>query len=184
MNICIDAGHGGIKKGAQFNGVTEADITLLTALCLRGLLESKGETVTLTRDFDYHVPLRTRAEIANEANADLFISLHCNADPDDDTEGKPEARGEELWIYPGSKAGRSLAEALKGPVDHLFTTHRFRGIKEAKFTVLKRTIMPAVLIELGFIDNAKEMEKLSHPSTYKNIARLIVEGIENFKERG
>lgn len=182
MKICLDPGHGGTAAGATFNGVNEKDITLLTCLCLEKLLRAHGHEVILTRDFDYNVPLHMRAEIANDFDADIFLSIHCNADPDDDSEGQPVAKGEEIWIYQHSIRGRNLALALKDCVDLIFPGHGFRGVKETtRLAVLRETRMPAVLIELGFIDNVEEMESLSHPAVYMKIARLIAEGIEIYK---
>lgn len=181
MKICIDAGHGGKDSGATFKGVAEKDITLMSALCLGSLLQAHGHEVVYTRDFDYYVPLNKRAEIANDAKVEAFISLHCNADPDEDQPGDPQAKGEEIWIYPGSQGGHRLAESIKLPVDAIFADHKFRGIKEARFTVLKKTKMPAALIEMGFIDNATEVEKFTNPAVYPQIARLLTQGINDYK---
>ena len=180
MKICIDAGHGAGDKGAFFKGVAEKDIVLLTALCLEKILQSKGYETVLTRDLDYYIPLSTRCDIANDARADIFISLHCNADPDTDGDGDPVAKGEEIWICRGSARGRRLAELLKAPVDAIFKGHKFRGIKEGSMYVTKHTYMPAVLVELGFMDSTVEVGQLSKPETYMRIASLLAEGVESY----
>jgi N-acetylmuramoyl-L-alanine amidase len=181
MKICIDPGHGGQDRGASFRGVDEADIVLLTGLCLEKLLASGGHEVLLSRSIDEYIALSERVKIANNADAAIFISLHCNADPDPDDPGMPEGKGEEIWIYQGSPVSRNVAEALARKVENIFPSHRFRGIKEtAVLYVLRKTSMPAVLLELGFIDNMVEGTALSRPASYMKIAKLIAEGLDDY----
>ena len=136
--------------------------------------------MVLTRDLDYCVPLSSRCYVANAVMADIFISLHCNADPDADGDGDPEAKGEEIWVCRGSERGLKLAEELKVSVDAIFKEHKFRGIKEGGMYVTKHTSMPAVLIELGFMDNTVEIGQLSKPEAYMRVASLLAEGIEGY----
>jgi N-acetylmuramoyl-L-alanine amidase len=182
MKICIDPGHGATKVGASFKGYYEAQIVLRIAQFLEVLLVDKGHTVFMTRrQTTYFTPtLSTRADLANQVLADIFISLHTNADPDSDEPGMPEGRGEEIWTYPGSVGGRKLAEALQDSIDKIIPNKKFRGIKEGNFAVLRKTKMPAVLIELGFIDSILDLEVLSNPKAHRGIAKLIAEGIENY----
>lgn len=92
--ICLDAGHGGIDHGASFHGLKEKDITLDIVLSASRILSMHGYTIVLTRSDDRYVPLYDRCRISNDSNADMFISIHCNADPDQDEPGMPEAKGE------------------------------------------------------------------------------------------
>lgn len=178
MKFCIDAGHGGGDIGASFNGLNEADVNLLVALCLEKYLVRAGHQVIQTRSINETVSLSERVSIAENANADYFISLHCNADPDDDTAGQPSAKGEEIWIFAGSKKGRELAETLEEGVSNIFPAHKFRGIKECRnFYVLHKTSMPAVIIEMGFIDNVVENKALSRPDMPEFIAKNIARGL-------
>jgi N-acetylmuramoyl-L-alanine amidase len=175
--ICLDAGHGGRDSGATFQDLEEADIVMdicsLTAVRFKNL----GLEVVLTRDHDVFIPLSVRAAIANEAGVDLFISIHTNADPDEDSPGCPEAKGEEIWYYPGSSAGRMLASTFKDEVDQFFPDEPFRGLKEGRFTVLKRTLMPAILIETAFIDNSTTNRKFRDGETIFRISDLLAKGI-------
>ena len=106
--ICIDAGHGGHDPGAVNHnvGVTEKSLTLKIAALLGAALASVGHDVFFTRELDVFVPLGTRCKVANEAGADLFISVHINAAAD----GK--ARGIETWHCTGSVRGAALASAV------------------------------------------------------------------------
>jgi len=181
--ICIDPGHGGKKVGAIYNGLHEADVVLGISLFLYSILKDSEYNIkpVMTRFIDEDISLRDRTLIANSINADLFISVHINADPDDDSEGQPEAKGEEIWIYKNSKGGRKVASAMAESVDSIFTEHKFRGIKESdKLYVLKHTQMPAVLLELGFIDCKKENNYLKNKMEQFKIAGKIAEGIFNY----
>ena len=153
--IVIDPGHGGKDPGAVYAGYKEKDIVLPIALYLGGFLSYTPHEVNLeincvyTRTADIYVPLRDRVFIANNVKADAFISIHLNASP------KHNAKGEEIWIYPGSIKSVKLADSIATYIDEI-VPGKFRGIKEGNFYVLRETAkkkIPAVLIEVGFIDN-------------------------------
>jgi N-acetylmuramoyl-L-alanine amidase len=149
--VCIDAGHGGHDWGAAYNGRIEKHETLDIAHSLNTELASICDTI-LTREEDTFVPLAERARIANHVNADLFVSIHLNADPDKDGADDPVAHGEEIWIHTGSERGRKLAERIQMFVGLFASVNR--GIKEtSSLAVLRLTKMPAVLVEVGFIDD-------------------------------
>ena len=156
MKILIDPGHGGTDPGATFQDLKEKDIVLDIALACAEKIQL-FHWVGLTRTSDMFVSLSARVQIANWWRADLFVSIHCNADPDSDEPGMPEAKGEEIWIYPNSYTGRHAAESIMEHVDSFFPEHPFRGIRETKgLCVIRETNMPAILIETGFIDNISE----------------------------
>ena len=180
MKIMLDPGHGGEDSGATFRDLKEKDITLdICFACLEKL--QLHHWVALTRTSDMHVPLDIRAKIANWWKADLFISIHCNADPDSDEPGMPEAKGEEIWIHPGSLTGLHVAQALKDHVDEFFPNHKFRGIKESeRLYVLRRTQMPAILIETGFMDNVNEYGAFRGVVNRRRIGLLLGRGILNY----
>ena len=182
MRIAADAGHGGGATGAYFAGVAEKDITLLTSLALEKILLNMGHEVFLTRGLDSYVSLSDRAALANAWGADIFISLHCNADADDDSAGQPEGRGEEIGVHPADKGGKRLAECLAHPVDQIITEHKFRGIKEANFAVLRLSDMPSALVELAFMDNTTEIKQISTPGAIIKMASLIALGIKDYVE--
>lgn len=148
---CIDAGHGGRDWGAAYAGRLEKIETLDIAHELNYNLDTVCDTV-LTRLEDEYVSLAERAAIANRLGADIFVSIHVNADPDNDDPDDPVAKGEEIWIYEGSATGRKLAEHIQKYVNTYASVNR--GIKEtSSLAVLRLTQMPAVLVEVGFIDD-------------------------------
>jgi len=178
--IVIDPGHGGKDPGAVYAGYKEKDITLPIALYLGGFLSSTSHEVNLkincvyTRTADIYVPLRDRVFIANNVKADVFISIHLNASP------KHNARGEEIWIYPGSTKSAKLADSIATYIDEI-VPGEFRGIKEGNFYVLRETAkkkIPAVLIEVGFLDNPKI--PLHYPYTQTKAAFIIGNGIKKY----
>lgn len=175
--IVIDPGHEGKDPGAVYAGYKEKDITLPIALYLGGFLSSTSHEANLkinciyTRTADVYVPLRDRVFIANSMKADAFISIYFNASP------KHNARGEEIWIYPGSIKSAKLADSIATYIDEI-VPGKFRGIKESKFYVLKKTKMPAILIEVGFIDNPNTPLHSYH--TQIRAAFLIASGIKKY----
>jgi N-acetylmuramoyl-L-alanine amidase len=179
--IVIDPGHGGTSPGAVYHGLQEKNVVLQISLLASDALRLRGYEVVLTRDDDSDVSLMKRCEIANFVRADIFVSVHCNADHDKDLPGMPEANGEEIWIYKGSEGGLRLAQYLQANIDHIFPNEPFRGIKESEnLYVLKHTHMPAVLLEIGFIDKSSSSEVFSDIHTLLRIATLITEGIDEY----
>jgi len=175
--IVIDPGHGGKDSGAVYAGYKEKDIVLPIALYLGGFLSYIPDETNLkinciyTRTADVYVPLRNRVFIANSIKADAFISIHVNASP------KHNARGEEIWIYPGSIKSAKLADSIATFIDEI-VPGKFRGVKEGNFYVLRKTKMPAVLIEVGFIDNP--ITPLHSYHTQIRAAFVIAAGIKKY----
>lgn len=167
--VCIDPGHGGKDPGAESGGVQEKDITLTVALKIGALLT--GYEVVYTRDEDVYVGLAERALIANQAKADLFVSVHCNSAP------SASANGMEVYVHTTrSAASKRAASAIYDcllPVSGL----RGRGVKADNFAVLRETKMPAVLIELGFISNPDDRAKLTDSAWQDDAAQAIADGI-------
>lgn len=169
--IVIDAGHGGKDPGAVGHGLQEADINLRLAKCLAVELRTKKHTVIMTRSADEYLSLAQRSEIANNNNADLFVSLHCNAATN------PNANGIETLCYALSSKGYKYAlkvqkELVEG------TGLVSRGVKARPgLYVLKHTKAPAILIELGFISNSKDAEWLKNSENIRLAAQLIAQAI-------
>lgn len=183
MKICLDPGHGGADSGAVFRNLLEKDINLSVAVMARQRLVEYGYEVVLTRVDDYTRSLGKRCLIANMEDAELFVSIHCNADLDTDEPGMPEAKGEEIWYFARSKMGKRFAETLSEFVNLIFPEEPFRGAKPSDgFYVLKYTWMPAILIEMGFIDRSSSAETFSNPETLDKIAKLIADGCHSFIE--
>ena len=171
MLIIIDAGHGGKDSGAVGpSGLKEKDVVLSVAKKLKKSIERYGEKVKLTRDEDVYLTLSERAQIANRANAEYFISIHCNSYIE------PRANGCEAYVY--AKRGetyevaKSIYESLNGEIK--LTS---RGVKEAPFTVLTKTHMPAVLVEIAFISNFKEEKLLGDDTFLDRVAEAITKGL-------
>ena len=181
FTVVLDAGHGGFDPGATFNGLNEKDINLKVCLSLRSLIlqSTKDITPILTRETDIYIPLRKRCRIANDQGAGYYLSIHCNADMDEDLPGMPEAHGEEIWYCKGSTKGKLYAEAIASTIDRIFHDEPFRGIKETPYLyVLKHTLAPANLVELGFIDNSNTNREFKDPKVIQDIAKCLYESIQ------
>lgn len=179
--VVIDAGHGGTDPGATFHGLQEKDVVLAVALKTEDLLMAKGEAVYLTRTTDVFVPLGQRCRLANFHDGKIFISIHCNADPDMDLPGMPEAQGAEVWYFDGSKWSERLATALGQAMREVFPDEPWRGLKPTtRLAVLRGTTMPAALVELAFIDASKSNRELRDPVVQEACAQAIVKGVEYY----
>ncbi|WP_328793830.1 N-acetylmuramoyl-L-alanine amidase [Heliomicrobium undosum] len=179
MKVIIDPGHGGFDPGALGpTGLREADVNLAVAKRVANLLSPSVQAV-LTRDgdtspgTDVNTDLQARATIANGAGADYFVSIHCNA------ADSPAANGTEVYCYKFGGKGEQLARAIAGFLVPALGL-RDRGVKEANFYVLRRTVMPAVLIELAFITNTVEESLLRSPLFQAKAAEAIAQGIRAF----
>lgn len=145
------------------------------------MLDDLGHEVRFTRLDDSFVGLTKRCDMANRHGADLFVSIHLNADPDDDSLGTHEAKGAEIWVYPGAKRSRAVAESIAREIRSRFPDEPFRGVKEDDMAVLTMTEMPAVLIEVGFIDNSTTVRQLASELVQELVARCIAAGVDNAK---
>lgn len=175
MKLCLDPGHSGpIEPGACAAGLTEAALNLSLALRIGGLLLNKGYEVLYTREGDIEdTGLAFRASIANEAQADLFISLHCNAAENS------SVHGIETFYHTGAQEGHKLAEKVQENLAALEYTLN-RGIKEADFAVLRLTNMPAILIECGFITSDIDRKYLTSRNCQEHLSTAIMLGIEGY----
>jgi N-acetylmuramoyl-L-alanine amidase len=199
-HIIIDAGHGGTDPGAENTPLKlrEKSLTLDLAERLKIRLEREGYTVSLTRSDDRLIPLPERPQIANRRNGDLFLSLHFNASEDKTVSGvetyaftprfqpstsRAKLHSSDELIYPGNAndpwntllgfyVQRELKETLPSPD---------RGLKRARFTVLRDLNMPGLLIEGGFVTNPKEGRNIGWAMYRERIAVAIVEGLSDFQ---
>ena len=172
MRICIDSGP--VEHGACAAGFTEAVLVLAIVLQVGSRLAANGHDVIYTRSSDIDDDgLSFRAAMANQVQADAFLSIHCNVAENID------AIGVETYHCPGSDTGRRLVESVQSALTALNYT-RDRGVKEADFAVLRLTAMPAVLIECGFITSAADRVILTDTVGQKCLAAAIVSGIETF----
>ena len=145
--ICLDPGHGGQDPGAIGCGLHEADVVLDTQLRLRDLLIAAGHSVIMTRDSDVYLTLTARTDYANSNGADLFVSIHANS------ADAVNATGTETYCYTnGSSRSVDMRDRIQAEMI-LAWDLADRGGKEANFSVLRNSSMPATLSELGFISN-------------------------------
>lgn len=175
--IVVDPGHGGSDPGATgVTGLREKEINLAVAKILVKLLEEAGAKVLVTRSGDQSVSNQMRVELANEAKADVYVSIHANAYPN------PESNGTETHYCPdtgNSVASRFLAGQLQRELVAVLGL-RDRGVKENSFYVLTKNEMPAALVELGFLSNPEEEELLKKESTHIDAAKAIYQGLEAY----
>lgn len=176
--VVIDPGHGGNDTGAiGIGGLREIDVVLPISKQVRDILEQNGVQVVMTREYDQEVELEPRTQLANRVNADLFISIHANAI--DMT--RPDVNGIETYYFQ-SRSGQLLAQYIHNSI--LQTTGSpNRGVREARFYVLRHTQMPAVLVEVGFVTGAQDAAKLADPAYRSLMAEAIARGILQYMQR-
>jgi N-acetylmuramoyl-L-alanine amidase len=202
QTVVLDPGHGGYDRGQVSRYGYEKDFALDVARKLRPLLQAKGMHVIMTREGDYFVPLEVRAQIANAARDSIFVSIHFNATNDD-----PNATGFEIFSFtprgapstsdsavapsalstqPGS-AVDAQSMALSTCIYHSLLGHLpeyDRGIKRARFAVLRLTKVPAVLIEGGFLTEKGECKLIAQKDWRVRLAHAISVGIESYRALG
>lgn len=167
--VVIDAGHGGFDRGGvPGQRIAEKDKTLDVALRLRRVLQADGTRVIMTRDRDVFVPLGTRTAIANSYRNAIFVSIHFNCS----TRGG--ANGIETYYYRSDSA--ALAASIHRNVVAGAPTEN-RGIRRRGFFVLRRTAIPSVLVECGFLTNPTEGRLAQTESYRQKLAEQIARGI-------
>jgi N-acetylmuramoyl-L-alanine amidase len=183
VKIAVDPGHGGMFPGAIGNNpyvVHEKDVTLAICLALAKILKKQGHKVILTRNRDAHLAsdvtadLAQRAETANAAHAQLFLSVHCNAYSD------PNSEGIETCYFPGSPRSERLAQAVQEALLAKFKDHLNRGVKAKDLSMLQRAAMPACWIETEFLTNPKQLEFLMNERNQEAMAQAMAEGIKAY----
>lgn len=169
MKIFVNPGHGGLPHDPGAIGPAgnkECDVNLKIAKAAAERLKEAGHKVVL---YQQHRKLADVAVKANKSKADLFVSIHCNAAANKD------ARGTETWYYTGCPHGRAAAEAIQRETVQALGS-RDRGVKTSRsLYVLRKTTMPAVLVEVGFISNAAEEKEIITKAA--QIGQAIAAGI-------
>src|SRR5437588_1014452 len=169
--VVIDAGHGGFDRGGiPGQRVPEKTMTLDVAQRLKAVLTAYGYRVVMTRDSDVFVPLGTRVAIANSYRNAIFVCIHFNAAP------RSGASGIETYFY--SSQSLALASAI-----HYYVAggapSANRGVRRRGFYVLRRTTIPSVLVECGFLTNPTEAQHALSPEYRQKLALEIAHGIQN-----
>ncbi len=179
FSVVIDPGHGGPDPGAiGIGGIRETDVVLEVSKIVKNLLSDKGVKVRLTRTNDVDLDLPPRVSIANNTDADIFVSIHANA-----SRGKRrDINGLETFYYRGWR-GRLLAKRIQKQILRVSPGSPDRGVKQGRFYVIKNTRMPAVLVEIGFLTgrlDARRLEKITHR---KRLAYAITKGILEYLDK-
>lgn len=226
FTVVIDPGHGGVDPGALGRKSKEKDINMNVSKLLASMIDEEYPEVKVifTRTTDVKIPLVTRADIANNANADLFISIHSNAAKSRTANGcetfmlgagsSAEAKAAAMYENEVILSEDNFEEIYKGfdprssesyIIFELIRNHDMelsaeiaqmvqegmvencrlhdRGVSSAGFLVLHRTVMPSILVELGFITNSKDEEVIASKSGQKKLAKGIFDGFSKYYER-
>jgi len=174
--VVIDPGHGGPDPGAiGILGLRETDVVLDVALQTARLLQSRGVQVLLTRTSEVDVDLPPRVELANRSQADLFVSLHANAL----TMDRPDVNGIETFYYEGGLS-YGLADALQQRLMAISPGTPDRGARPGRFFVIRRTVMPSVLTEMGFVTGEVDAPRLASRPYRRQLAQALAAGILSF----
>lgn len=168
--VVIDPGHGGKDPGTiGIGGVQEKNVILPIAIEVASLLEQQGVQAMLTRSSDYFVSLEGRVQMASQARANLFVSIHANAI----SLGRPDINGIETYYYSN---GQGLAQTIhKSILQNVDVADR--RVRRARFYVLRRSSMPAVLVEVGFLTGRDDSAKLANAAYRHQMAQAIALGI-------
>ena len=192
--IFLDPGHGGRDSGAYYYGIAEKDLNLQVSRKLRKRLEELGYTVLTSRDSDVDVDFVTeRSRMVNKTNADFFISIHFNATGNDTTlnlgiqtysykeeAGYPSKINQYWHNNPDrmSESNRLAADLHSSLLAE--TGARDAGLLQATFAVLRETAKPAVLLELGYMDNSEENQRIRSDQYQDKLVEGIVKGIQKY----
>ncbi len=208
--VVLDAGHGGHDPGTSHYGLKEKHLALDIAKRLRANLQQAGLSVVMTRDADQFIPLSGRPALANRLPADLFVSVHINANPNRRVAGVEVYYPRLSVVSPAADWPPSVTPAEVGvPSDALKQVlwdlvlrqtrsqsrrlaasicrsmrdglrTKCRGAKPARFVVLREATMPAVLVEVGYITNQEEALRLGNADYRSATAQCIAEGIVSY----
>jgi N-acetylmuramoyl-L-alanine amidase len=176
FRVVIDPGHGGPDPGAVgIGGLRETDIVLDVGLQVAQLLQARGVQVLLTRTSEVDVDLPPRVALANSSNADVFVSIHANAL----SMARPDVNGVETFYFQSGSSLR-LAQAIQAQIMAISPGTPDRGARPGRFFVIRRTVMPSVLTEMGFVTGELDAPRLADPNFRRRLAVAISTGILNF----
>lgn len=170
--VVIDAGHGGHDKGAQWGQVYEKHLALDTATRLESHLRQKGIHTVMIRSSDDFVSLPQRVSIANRYPNAIFVAVHYNYT------WKPDVNG--LETYYSTPQSQTLAQNVHAGMMRRVSTAD-RGVKFARYFVIRNTSIPAVLVECGFVSNASERNRMKSAWFRDSLARGIADGLIRYR---
>lgn len=176
--VVLDPGHGGDDRGVCYfpSDLIEKEINLNMAFRLRDELERAGARVLVTRTDDTFLSLDERAEMANAAGADLFLSLHVNRIP-----GHPDCFGAQTFYFPGSAEGEQLAKLLQEELIKI-DPENDRSSLPGSYRVLRLTTMPGALVEIGFMTNARDRGLIATEEYRDRVTSAIVQGVIRYRQ--
>ena len=179
--VWIDAGHGAFDPGKVAGEIVEKDINLEIALKLQNFLEVGGATVFMTRLDDEALSstkqgdMRTRRIMANASQADIFVSIHQNSYP------QASVHGAQVFYFNTSDNSRKLAEHIQQQLEEFVGTNpRLEARANKDYYVLRQTVMPAVIVECGFLTNRSDRARLVQAEYQERIAWGIYLGIVQY----
>ncbi|MEH2074220.1 MAG: N-acetylmuramoyl-L-alanine amidase [Nostoc sp.] len=174
--VVIDPGHGGKDSGAPgIGGLLEKDVILPIGKRVAAILEQNGVQAVLTRDADFFVELQGRVEIAERVNATAFVSIHANS-----VDNRPDVNGLEVYYY---DSGYALAEVVRNTILQNINTINNRGTRKARFYVLRKSSMPSILVETGYMTGREDNPRLASPEYQNRMAEAIARGILKYLQR-
>ena len=183
--IVLDAGHGGSDPGkVGINGELEKEINLQIAMKVKEILEEKGILVIMTRQTDEMLcseeadnkkreDMKLRTEMINEASPFLAVSIHQNSFTD------PEVCGAQVFYYSESEEGKEMATLMQEALLEVDKDNHREAKANDSYYLLKKTKVPTIIVECGFLSNPEEAEKLRTKEYQETIANAIVKGIES-----
>ena len=183
--VVLDAGHGGSDPGkVGINGELEKEINLQIAMKVKEILEEKGILVIMTRQTDEMLcseeadnkkreDMKLRTEMINEASPFLAVSIHQNSFTD------PEVCGAQVFYYSESEEGKEMATQMQKALLEIDKNNHREAKANDSYYLLKKTKVPTIIVECGFLSNPEEAEKLRTKEYQETIANAIVKGIES-----
>lgn len=172
--VVVDAGHGGSDPGTNGGGTEEKTVNLAVSLKLKEALQNAGYEVIMAREADEYVSLLDRAALTVQADAPVFVSVHCNS-----AANIPSASGIETYAGPSDADDAELAGYIQKAVISA-TGAKDRGVKTSALVVLTHNTAPACLVEIGFMSNSAERAKITDPAYQQKLAEAIAAGVDAY----
>jgi N-acetylmuramoyl-L-alanine amidase len=174
--VVIDPGHGGPDPGAVgIGGLRETNVVLDVGLQVARLLQAQGVQVVLTRTSEVDLDLPPRVSLANRSGADVFVSLHANAL----SMSRPDVNGVETFYFQGGRS-LQLARSIQRSLMSVSPGTPDRGARPGRFYVIRRTVMPAALAEMGFVTGRIDAPRLANPDFRRRLSLAVADGILNY----
>jgi N-acetylmuramoyl-L-alanine amidase len=176
--VVLDPGHGGPDPGAVgIGGLRETDVVLDVSLQVARLLQARGVQVLMTRTSEVDVDLPPRVALANRSGATAFVSIHANAL----SMARPDVNGVETFFFDGAaNSSRNLAGAVQARMMAVSPGTPNRGVKAGRFFVIRRAVMPAALVEMGFVTGDIDAPRLANANFRRSMALAIAAGILDY----